>query len=69
MVAVPSPSPLPLVDRLVPGGIEKFLTDARSKGQSLRVIADRLKTEHDIDVTPPTVDKWCRGYKIEKAEA
>ena len=66
---MPSISPLPLVDRLIPGGLEKFLLDAREDGQSYRTIAARLRDEHDIPTTQQTVMAWCRSYEIEKPAA
>lgn len=63
---MPSPSPLPLVDRLIPDGIEKFLRDARTEGQSYSAIVARLAGEHDITVTAQTVSAWCDRYGISK---
>lgn len=66
---MPSPPTLPLVDRIVPGGLEHFLFEARERGESYQTIVRRLATEHDISVTPPTVASWCRHYEIEKVES
>jgi hypothetical protein len=60
---------LPLVDRLIPGGLETYLRDARAKGESFQSVRDRLKDEHDITVHPQTVANWCAHYGIEKVEA
>lgn len=61
-------STLPLVDRLVPGGLERYLSEARADGQSYQTIVTRLAEEHDISSTPPTVSAWCAHYGIAKAE-
>lgn len=66
---MPSPSLLPLVDRLIEGGIEAFLTDARQRGESYQAIAARLGDEHRINVTPPTIRAWCIEYGIVKIGA
>lgn len=63
---MPSPSPRPLVDRLIPGGLEQFLRDARTSGQSGQTIAGRLAAEHDISVSVQTVLTWCDDYGIAK---
>lgn len=60
---MPSNPTLPLVDRLIPGGLEQFLNEAREAGQSYQTIRDRLIAEHDITVTPPTVAAWVRHYE------
>ena len=60
---------LPLVDRLIPGGAEPFLREARGKGQSFRRIAKRLAAEHNITVAAQTVANWCAQLDIEKGEA
>lgn len=47
-----------LVSRLIPGGLDAFLTEARSEGLTFAQIARRLFEEHDIDVTQETVRRW-----------
>lgn len=51
-----------LVDRLIPGGLAAYLTEARENGQTFADIAFRLRTEHDIEVTQETVRRWCLAY-------
>lgn len=63
------PAQLPLVDRLIPGGLETFLAEARAKGESYVTIARRLDAEHDITTTHQTVANWCKHYGIEKVAA
>ena len=58
---------LPLVDRVIPGGLEKYLADAYGKGESTYTIAERLHAEHDVEVSAETVRTWGRGYGLEKA--
>lgn len=48
-----------LIDRLIPGGLDAFLTSARSNGETFGDIAFRLRAEHDIKVTQETVRRWC----------
>ncbi len=60
---VASPSALPYVDRLVPGGIEAFIADGRAKRQSFETIARRLAIEHQIDVTGQTLASWKRNLE------
>lgn len=57
-----------IYDRLVPGGLEAFLTAARSEGQSVRQIAARLLAEHDVNVSSETVRTWCKTRDIAKAD-
>lgn len=63
-----SPQTRPLVDRIIPGGLERYLLEARERGDSYQTIVLNLAAEHDITVTPPTVASWCRHYEIEKVE-
>lgn len=58
---------LPLVDRLVPGGLREFLTTSRASGDSYQTIAIRLAGEHDIRITDTTVRKWCIELDITDA--
>lgn len=51
----------PLVDRLVPGGLEEFLNSRRAEPKrSHEDIAFELASEHDIKVSTETVRRWCR---------
>lgn len=47
-----------LVDRLIPGGLDTFLSEARADGLSSAKTARRLSDRHDIDVTQETVRRW-----------
>lgn len=58
---------MPLVDRLIPGGLEQYLREARERGESFQTIATRLQSEHDIPTTHQTVSAWCTTYGIGKA--
>ena len=49
-----------LTDRLVPGGIDKWLRDARADGLSLDAIALKLHDEYDITVTRSTIVNWLK---------
>jgi hypothetical protein len=49
----------PLINRLVPGGLDAYLTAARGGGDSHETIAYRLRSEHAIEVSAETVRKWC----------
>lgn len=57
-----------LVDRLIPGGLAAYLTEARENGQTFADITFRLRTEHDIEVTQETVRRWCLAY-VQPTEA
>lgn len=57
----------PLVDRIIPGGLPKFLTEARAAGDSFETIAYRLRSEHDVTVGADTVRRWCT--RVSEAEA
>lgn len=48
-----------LVDRLIPGGLSAYLTEARSNGETFADITYRLRSEHDVTVTQETVRRWC----------
>lgn len=52
------PSTLPLVDRILNGGLADFIGTARNAGHSYERIAKMLYEEHAIDVTGETVRKW-----------
>lgn len=69
VTTVPPTKTLPLYDRLIPGGVEAFLADARGNGESFPAIVARLKTDFDIDISVQTVANWCRQFKITKADA
>lgn len=47
-----------LVDRIIPGGLSAFLTDARANGETYADITFRLRTDHNIEVTQETVRRW-----------
>lgn len=47
-----------LVGRLIPGGLDAFLREARSDGLTFAQITHRLRDVHDIDVTQETVRRW-----------
>lgn len=50
----------PLVDRLIPGGLVRFLTEQRvNERASYETIARKLQIAHDITVTGETVRGWC----------
>jgi hypothetical protein len=55
----------PIIDRLLDGGLDKYLTDAREAGQSFATIAERLGTEHGVTVTAETVRNWTAKAKGE----
>lgn len=57
-----------LVDRIIPGGLAAYLTDARAAGETFADIAYRLRSEHDVVVTQETVRRWC-GMYVEASEA
>ena len=58
-----------LVDRIIPGGLAAYLTEARADGDTFADIAFRLRSEHDIEVTQETVRRWCGMYVAEPTEA
>ena len=47
-----------LVDRIIPGGLNAFLTDARDNGDTYADIVFTLRMEHQIEVTQDTVRRW-----------
>lgn len=53
-----------LLDRIIPGGTEKWLRQARKQGESYRQIARRLEIEHGHRVTHQTILNWCHHYGI-----
>lgn len=59
----------PLVDRLIPGGLPKFLLEARAAGESFETIAFRLRSEHDVTVGSETVRRWFPRAEAAIAEA
>lgn len=59
----------PLIDRIVPGGLNAFLTAARAAGDSHETIAYKLRSEHSIEVSAETVRKWCLRLQPEPTEA
>jgi hypothetical protein len=61
------PSTIPLVDRILNGGLADFIGDARTDGRSYERIAKMLHEEHDIDVTGETVRKWHAELTAEAA--
>lgn len=63
-----STSTIPLVDRLIPGGLEQFLRDTRGNGDSLQTVVRKLYEEHGITKAPPTIAEWCKAYGITKPE-
>lgn len=64
-----SRSLLPLIDLLIEGGIEQFLTDAKARGESNRTIAAKLSELLPIEVSHPTIAAWCNQFQISKGEA
>lgn len=52
-------STIPLVNRIIPGGLEPFLRAARDNDETFADITYRLRAEHDIRVTEETVRRWC----------
>ncbi len=48
-----------IVDRLIVGGLEKFLRDARENGQSFPSISLRLRDEYSIAVSSDSVRRWA----------
>lgn len=63
-----STSTRPLVDRLIPDGLEHFLAETRGKGDSLQTIVRKLQEQHDVTVSPPTISEWCKALGIVKPE-
>ncbi len=59
----------PLVDRLVPGGLARFLADARNAGESYEGVAHRLRAEHDVAVSSETVRRWCARTEVAEQAA
>lgn len=50
----------PLINRIVPGGLDAFLSGARAEGLSHEQIAYRLRSQHDIEISAETIRKWCQ---------
>lgn len=59
----------PLIDRIVPGGLARYLIAARAEKDSYESIAYRLRHEHEIVVSAETVRKWCQRVDAEPSEA
>lgn len=55
---MPPPDLFPLVDKLVPGGLPKFLADAEAAGQSSETIARNLHARFDVSVSGETIRRW-----------
>lgn len=52
------PSTFPLVDRILDGHLEQFLTEHRARGLSYEAIARELYKQFDIDVSAKAVRRW-----------
>lgn len=50
----------PLVDRLLDGSLADKLAAWRADGLSYFEISNRLRVEHDVQITPDTVRRWCQ---------
>jgi DNA-directed RNA polymerase specialized sigma54-like protein len=57
----------PVVDRLIPGGLDPWLREQRARGNSGQTIAERIAAITHITVTRQTVLKWCDELEIEAA--
>lgn len=64
MGPMPPPDQMPLVDRILEGGLFDFLESRRSTGKSFDSIARDLLVEHQVDVSDAVVARWCRRYEI-----
>lgn len=67
MPDVPRPKTFPLYDRLMGGGLANLLTEWKSQGKSYEAIAEKLRTEYDIQVTTSTVFRWMQPDEPETA--
>lgn len=49
-----------LADKLIEGGVNRFIADRRTNGESWRTISLALRdaTDGEIDITPETVRNW-----------
>lgn len=58
-----------LADKLIEGGVDRFIQDRRANGDSWRSISLALRdtTGSEIDVTPETVRNWAQS--LEAADA
>lgn len=63
-----STSTLPLVDRLIPGGLEQFLAETRGRGDSFQTVVLKLREQHGITRSAPTIKEWCEHYGITKPD-
>lgn len=54
----------PLIDRLLPGGLEARLRRQRAEGLSFEDIAKSLHVEETIVVSGELVRKWCDDLAI-----
>ncbi|MEM9611137.1 MAG: hypothetical protein AAGA99_27265 [Actinomycetota bacterium] len=57
---MPRTSRLHLVDRLLDGGLRKFIVERHEAGESYDSIAWALRDEHDVEVTGETLRVWRR---------
>ena len=55
---MPRPSLMRLADRALDGKLGGYLIGWRDEGLSWDQIAKRLHAEHDVSVTPKTVQSW-----------
>jgi len=55
---------LPLVDRLVPGGLGPKLAEWAGDDLSTEEMASRLATDFAVDVTRETVRMWLHHYGV-----
>lgn len=53
-----------LVDRVLGGQLAAKLSAWRSDGVSYEMIAQRLRTEHDIAVSTATVCRWVSSMRV-----
>lgn len=47
-----------LADRVIPGGLDAWLSERTEAGDSLIEITYRLRTDHGINVSPESVRQW-----------
>lgn len=57
-------STFPLHDRVLDGRLRPLLKKWRKAGISYQEIAFKLRTEHQIEVNPTTVMRWCNEQGI-----
>lgn len=53
-----------LVARLIPGGLDAFLSECRADGLTFAQISRRLSEVHDVDVTQETVRRWVLASSV-----